>query len=376
MLRIEAGLLLLDVDFASSRFAWTDEDRSTPIELGLGWMFRDLASDDRAFIGRRALERELADATSRWRMTGLVLDWHDYDQIYNAAGLIPPKDHTPVQEELFVYDDAIRQVGYATSFMYSPMLQRHIAMARVRPDLAKPGSSVRLEVDVNHRYEYVQATTALLVSPTGIAFDSAGNLYIAESGQHRIRRVSTAGIITTVAGNATQGFAGDNGPATSANLNAPATVAIDPTGILFIADTGNNRIRRVNLLSGTITTYAGGATAGFSGDGGPATSALLNRPTGGRFDASGNFYFTDSGRIRVQYEATADLANPFGNVQGGFVAAPASTGDGLTSRPLTVQRQSIRAWRLRRNGNECVTGKKTVRVLSPSPNRSARAASS
>jgi aminomethyltransferase len=162
MLRIEAGLLLLDVDFSSSRFAWTDEDRSTPLELGLGWMFRDLASDDRAFIGRRAVARELAEATSRWRMTGLTLDWQDYDRIYNGAGLIPPKDHTPVQEELFVYDAEIRQVGYATSFMYSPMLQRHIAIARVRPDLAKPGSSVRLEVDVNHHYEYVRATTARL----------------------------------------------------------------------------------------------------------------------------------------------------------------------------------------------------------------------
>ncbi|HEY6014416.1 MAG TPA: aminomethyltransferase family protein [Candidatus Limnocylindrales bacterium] len=162
MLRIEAGLLLLDVDFSSSRFAWTDEDRSTPIELGLGWMFRDLAADDRAFIGRRAIERELADATSRWRMTGLILDWQDYDRIYDSAGLIPPKDHTPVQEELFVYDDDIRQVGYATSSMYSPVLQRHIAMARVRPDLARAGASVRLEVDVNHHYEYVKATTARL----------------------------------------------------------------------------------------------------------------------------------------------------------------------------------------------------------------------
>jgi aminomethyltransferase len=160
MLRIEAGLLLLDVDFGSSRYAWTDEDRSTPFEIGLGWMLRDLGSDDRAFIGRRALERELADGTSRWRFTGLVLDWQDYDRIYNGAGLIPPKDHTPIVEELFVYDDEIRQVGYSTSFMYSPMLQRHIAMARVRPDLATPGSEVRLEVDVNHRYEYVKARTA------------------------------------------------------------------------------------------------------------------------------------------------------------------------------------------------------------------------
>ena len=160
MLRIEAGLLLLDVDFGSSRYAWTDEDRSSPFEIGLGWMLRDLAADDRAFIGRRALERELADGTSRWRFTGLVLDWQDYDRIYNGAGLIPPKDHTPIVEELFVYDDEIRQVGYSTSFMYSPILQRHIAMARVRPDLATPGSDVRLEVDVNHRYEYVKARTA------------------------------------------------------------------------------------------------------------------------------------------------------------------------------------------------------------------------
>lgn len=162
MLRIEAGLLLLDVDFASSRFGWTDEDRSTLIELGWGWMVRGLAGDDRAFIGRRAIERELADATSRWRLTGLVLDWAEYDRIYNQAGLIPRKDHTPVLGELFVYDDDDQQVGYTTSFMYSPVLQRHIALARVRPALAAPGTPVRLEIDVNHRYEYVPAQTARL----------------------------------------------------------------------------------------------------------------------------------------------------------------------------------------------------------------------
>ena len=121
MLRIEAGLLLLDVDFSSSRFAWTDEDRSTPIELGLGWMFKDLATDDRAFIGRRALEREIADKTSRWRLTGLVVDWEDYERIYNEAGLIAPKDHTPDRGGLLrLRRRHQEQVGYATSFMYSP----------------------------------------------------------------------------------------------------------------------------------------------------------------------------------------------------------------------------------------------------------------
>jgi glycine cleavage system T protein (aminomethyltransferase) len=162
MLRIEAGLLLLDVDFGSSRFGWTDEDRSTPIELGWSWMLRDLKTDDRAFIGRRAIEREIADKTSRWRLTGLVVDWADYDRIYDNAGLIPPKDHTPVHEEYFVYDAAGEQVGYATSYMYSPMLQRHIALARVRPELAAPGTPIKFEIDVNHRYEYVGAKTARL----------------------------------------------------------------------------------------------------------------------------------------------------------------------------------------------------------------------
>jgi aminomethyltransferase len=160
MLRIEAGLLLLDVDFRSSRYAWTDEQRVTPHELGLGWMLKGIEDPDRPFIGRRAILRELAERTSRWRMTGLVVDWQDYDRHYNEAGLIPPKQHVPVQEEVFVYDEAGAQVGFATSSMYSPILQRHIALARVQPDLAKPGTVLRLEIAVNHRYEYVRARTA------------------------------------------------------------------------------------------------------------------------------------------------------------------------------------------------------------------------
>ncbi len=162
MARIEAGLLLLDVDFASSRYAWTDAHRSTLVELGLGWMLRDLAADDRAFIGRTAVEAELRDRTSRWKLTGLVLDWQDYDRHYDAAGLIPPKDHTPIQDEYYVYDDAGTQLGYATSLMYSPMLQRHIALARVPLDLARPGSRVKLELPVSHRYEYFDAAVSRL----------------------------------------------------------------------------------------------------------------------------------------------------------------------------------------------------------------------
>jgi aminomethyltransferase len=177
MARIEAGLILLDVDFHSSRYAWTDADRSTPVELGFGWMFRDLAPDapsanghapngsspnGRPFIGRDAIRRELRDRTSRWVLTGLVVDWKDYDRIYDEAGLIPPKDHTPVQDEYYVYDDELNQLGYATSQMYSPMLQRHIALARVPLDRLDEGTRVKLEAGVRHRYEYFDATVSKL----------------------------------------------------------------------------------------------------------------------------------------------------------------------------------------------------------------------
>jgi aminomethyltransferase len=162
MARIEAGLLLLHADFESSRYAWNDEHRSTPLELGFGWMFRDIETDDRPFIGRAAIRRELAGATSRWKLVGLLMDWHDYDVRYNQAGLVPPKDHTPVTMEFMLYDDEYQRVGYATSFMYSPMLQRHIAIARVRPEFSQVGTKVNLEVTINHRYELVGAHVARL----------------------------------------------------------------------------------------------------------------------------------------------------------------------------------------------------------------------
>jgi aminomethyltransferase len=162
MLRIEAGLMLLGVDFDSSRFAFNDAHRSTPLELGWRWMFKGLSEDARPFIGRRALEREIAEKTSRWSMVGLVVDWQDYDRVYSAAGLIPPKDHRPVHEDWMVYDDDRQRVGYATSIMYSPVLQRHIALARVRPDLAKTGTRVHLEFTVDHRYQQVAAHVARL----------------------------------------------------------------------------------------------------------------------------------------------------------------------------------------------------------------------
>ena len=157
MLRIEAGLALMNVEFSSSRLAFTDAERFTPNELGFGWMTRNLG-DDRAFIGRRAIERELADGTSRWATVGLWIDWREYDRLHSDAGLIPPKDETPLAWESMLYDEAQHRVGYATSLMYSPVLQRHIAMARVLPAYAAKGSTVNVELTVDHEYRTVPAT--------------------------------------------------------------------------------------------------------------------------------------------------------------------------------------------------------------------------
>jgi glycine cleavage system aminomethyltransferase T len=93
---------------------------------------------------------------------GLELDWQDYDRHYTEAGLIPPKDHTPIQDEYYIYDEEDRQLGWASSLMYSPQLQRHIALARVPLTHATPGSRVRLEFPVSHRYEYFDAAVARL----------------------------------------------------------------------------------------------------------------------------------------------------------------------------------------------------------------------
>jgi aminomethyltransferase len=160
MARIEAGLLLIHVDFDASRLAENDEHRSTPQELGLGWMLKGIEDASRPFVGRRAILRERAEGTSRWKMMGLTVDPVDYDHKYSAAGMVPPKDHTPVHDDMMVYDDNVQRVGYATSFMYSPVLQRHIALARVRPDVAEVGQRVNLEFTINHRYVQVAAHVA------------------------------------------------------------------------------------------------------------------------------------------------------------------------------------------------------------------------
>jgi hypothetical protein len=139
------------------------------------------------------------------------------------------------------------------------------------------------------------AINAELYAPDGVTLDAAGNIYISDDGNNVIRKITaSSGIITTVAGNGIAGYSGDNGLATSAKLNDPSLgVAFDADGNFYIADDANNVIRKVTVSTGIITTVAGCGVNGYGGDGGPATSALLNGPEGVAVDALGNIYITD-----------------------------------------------------------------------------------
>jgi sugar lactone lactonase YvrE len=165
----------------------------------------------------------------------------------------------------------------------------------------------------------VSALTIPLILPSAIVFDAAGNLYFAETGRHLIRKLDAVGNITTIAGTGTQGFSGDAGPATAATLDSPQGLALDTANNLYIADSHNHRIRQLNLATGTLITIAGSAP-GFSGDTGPATSAQLNLPTALALDAGGNLYIADTGnhRIRKLTLATGVITTIAGNGTQGF----------------------------------------------------------
>lgn len=169
------------------------------------------------------------------------------------------------------------------------------------------------------------ATSAWLRWPHGIGLDDAGALYIADQFSNRIRKVTTAGIITTIAGTGESGYRGDGGPATAAMFNFPQGVTIDKAGAIFIADTNNNRIRKVDR-NGVISTFAGDGVFGFSGDGGPATAAQIRHPFCLAFDSAGNLLIGTEGSIR-RVTAVGVISTVAGTGERGFSGdgGPATT---------------------------------------------------
>ena len=162
----------------------------------------------------------------------------------------------------------------------------------------------------------IQATAAELNYPTDVALDKLGNLYIADSDNERIRMVSAqTGIITTIAGPGVYGVLGDGGPATSAYLGIPESLALDRSGNLYVAGTFTNRVRMIAANTGIISTFAGGGTSGQLGDGGLATAASLSYPAGVAVDSAGDLYISDSddSRIRKVEAATGVITTVAGD---------------------------------------------------------------
>jgi uncharacterized protein (TIGR03437 family) len=164
------------------------------------------------------------------------------------------------------------------------------------------------------------ATGAQLNSPHGVAVDSAGNVYIADTGNARVRKVS-GGVISTIAGSGTVGFSGDGGSGTSAQLSSPTSLAVDSSGNVYIADFGNNAIRELSS-AGTISTVAGNGRQGYSGDGGAGTQAQLNGPQGVGVDSAGNVYIADTLNNRVRKLSGGNIQTVAG------IGIPGNAGDG------------------------------------------------
>jgi len=182
------------------------------------------------------------------------------------------------------------------------------------------------------------ALTVSLCAPTGVAVNSAGDVFISNTGQNDVWELLPNGNLADYAGNSDNGLKGNGGPATNAELTAPTALAVDALGNLYIADTGNSEIREVST-SGTITDFAGDGKFGFSGDGGAATSAKLAGPTGLGVDPSGNVYIADTVNDRVRIVSGGIINTYAGNGKLG------NTGNGgpATSAELALPAGEIAA---------------------------------
>jgi sugar lactone lactonase YvrE len=205
---------------------------------------------------------------------------------YQDLGLTP---NTSYYYALYAYNNAGNSVNPTTLTAFT----KRIPNAGIITTLAGNGTG-------GYSGDGGSAISAQINQPYGVAVDTSGNVYFADYYNNRIRKVNTFGKITTIAGTGTAGFSGDGGSATSAQINSPFGVAVDTSGNVYFADYMNHRIRKITASSGKISTIAGTGTAGFSGDGGDATLAKLSSPLGIGVDASRNVYIADNANARIR----------------------------------------------------------------------------
>jgi RHS repeat-associated protein len=268
-------------------FTWDGKDAfgrtlqgTWPVEVAIGYVYSGTYGAAPAF-GSNAGAMPISGSHTRQNVT-LGQDWQTdlttwdaRDQGLGGWTLDVQHSYDPVDHTLYQGDGTVRRADF-----FGPITQ---TVAGGGTTLGDGGA----------------ATQAALVSPTSVAVAADGSYYVADTGDNRIRRIAPDGIITTVAGTGTAGYNGDSIPATQAELSAPAGVALGPDGSVYVADTGNNRVRRI-APDGTISTVAGTGMAGFGGDGGPAAGAQLNGPASVFVGPDGSLYVADTGNNRVR----------------------------------------------------------------------------
>ncbi len=238
--------------------------------------------------------RNMGDLTAYPAETSITYNLYNIGDIYTIAGGVGdggPATTARLAHPSSAAKDAVGNIYIADSS--GNRIRKIDAATGVISTIAGNGSA-------GYSGDNGAASSAALSYPVGVALDSAGNIYFSDGNNERVRKISAeTGVITTVAGNGTAGFSGDNGPATSAQIN-PGGIAVDSFNNMYIADTSNYRIRKVNAQTGIITTIAGDGTYGFSGDTGPATTARLSYTESVAVDGSGNVYIADSSNSRIR----------------------------------------------------------------------------
>lgn len=202
------------------------------------------------------------------------------------------------------------------------------------------------------------AIAAKLFSPGGVAVDKAGNIYVSDTTNARIRRIASDGTVTTVAGNGVPGYAGDGGPAADAQFRNPSGLAIDSTGNVFVLDSSNRRIRKI-AKSGIITTVAGNGTDGFSGDGGPAINASMTPASKLAIDSADNLYIADTSNLRVRKVSTDGTITT--------IAGNGTNGSGGDGGPATEAQLSLPVTGLTVDGSGTIYISELSRIRAVSP---------